>query len=88
MSRDFYGLLTRTLANKHVRLDYLTTAGPRIVRLTLAGSDDNLFAEVADIKIPTPYGDYSLFGGHRLWHSPEAMPRSYMPDNDMAGSVT
>jgi hypothetical protein len=82
MSREFYGLLTRTLANKHLRLDYLTTAGPRIVRLSLAGSDDNLFAEVADIKIPTPYGDYSLFGGHRLWHSPEAMPRSYMPDND------
>jgi hypothetical protein len=82
MSQDFFGYPTRTLANEHVRLDYLTTAGPRIVRLSLAGSDDNLLAEVADIKIPTPYGDFNIFGGHRLWHSPEAFPRSYLPDND------
>ena len=82
MSQDFFGYPTRTLANEYVRLDYLTTAGPRIVRLSLAGSDDNLLAEVADIKIPTPYGDFCIFGGHRLWHSPEAFPRSYLPDND------
>ena len=82
MSQDFFGYPTRTLANEHIRLDYLTTAGPRIVRLSLAGSDDNLLAEVADIKIPTPYGDFYIFGGHRLWHSPEAFPRSYLPDND------
>jgi hypothetical protein len=31
--------------------------------------------------IPTSYGDYHLHGGHRLWHSPEAMPRSYIPDD-------
>ena len=85
MSQDFYGYPTRTLANEHIRLDYLTTAGPRLVRLSLAGSDDNLLAEVADIKIPTPHGEFNLFGGHRLWHSPEAFPRSYLPDNDAAG---
>ena len=82
MSQDFFGYPTRTLANEHIRLDYLTTAGPRIVRLSLAGSDDNLLAEVVDIKIPTPHGELNLFGGHRLWHSPEAFPRSYLPDND------
>jgi hypothetical protein len=82
MSQDFFGYPTRTLANERVRLEYLTTAGPRIVRLSLAGSDANLLAEVADIKIPTPYGDFNIFGGHRLWHSPEAFPRSYLPDND------
>ncbi len=82
MSQDFFGYPTRRLANEHVCLDYLTTAGPRIVRLSLAGSDANLLAEVADIKIPTPHGDFNLFGGHRLWHSPEAFPRSYLPDNE------
>ncbi len=82
MSEDFHGYPTQTLANEHIRLDYLTTAGPRIVRLSLAGSNDNLLAEVADLTIPTSYGDFHLYGGHRLWHSPEAMPRSYMPDND------
>jgi hypothetical protein len=82
MSEDFFGYPTRTLANEYVRLDYLTTAGPRIVRLSLAGSDDNLLAEVADITIQTPYGEFCLFGGHRLWHAPEVFPRSYLPDND------
>ena len=26
-------------------------------------------------------GAFALFGGHRLWHAPEAFPR-YLPDND------
>lgn len=82
MSHDASRFSTRILANEYVRLDYLTTAGPRIVRLSLAGSDDNLMAEVPDITIPTPHGDFKLIGGHRLWHSPEAFPRSYLPDND------
>jgi hypothetical protein len=30
--------------------------------------------------IPTPYGDFHFQGGHRLWHSPEALPRTYIPD--------
>lgn len=68
MSCDFYGLPARTLANEHLLPDCLTAAGPRIVRLKLAVSDDNPFAQFADIKIPTPYCDFSLFGGHRLWH--------------------
>ncbi|MCL2741554.1 MAG: hypothetical protein FWE70_05520, partial [Oscillospiraceae bacterium] len=25
--------------------------------------------------------DWVMYGGHRLWHSPEAMPRTYMGDN-------
>ncbi len=82
MTADFYGWPTRGLDSAHLHLEYLATAGPRIVRLSLAGSTDNLLAEVADIQLPTPYGDFNLFGGHRLWHSPEAFPRSYLPDND------
>jgi hypothetical protein len=42
----------------------------------------NLFAEVWDISMETPYGDYTYTGGHRLWHAPEGMPRSYIPDNE------
>ena len=30
----------------------------------------------------TPWGDWKPIGGHRLWSSPEAMPRSYAPDNN------
>src|SRR5918911_500169 len=82
MNGDFYGLPTRSIDNGHVRIEFLAEAGPRIVRLFLAGSDENLFAEVPNAKAETPYGEYFFRGGHRLWHSPEAMPRSYIPDNE------
>ena len=82
MSPSFHGLRTRSLTNGRLNLEYLEEAGPRIVHLSLAGTDDNLMAEVPDIAIPTPFGTYRLYGGHRLWHSPEGMPRSYVPDNE------
>jgi hypothetical protein len=81
MTGDFYGLPTRILGNAHVRLEFLAEAGPRIVRLMLAGSDENQLAEVPDVHWTTPYGEYYLRGGHRLWHAPEAVPRSSIPDN-------
>lgn len=74
-------LSTRTLVAGSLELDYLDTAGPRIVGLRYKGSA-NLLASVPEISIPTPYGDYHYMGGHRLWYAPEAMPRSYVPDND------
>ncbi len=78
---DFHGLPTRTLETKHLRLEFLAEAGPRIVRLSFAGSCENLFAELPHKKIETAHGDFFLRGGHRLWYSPEAMPRTYLPDN-------
>ena len=79
---DFYGLRTKFLENRFLRLEYLAEAGPRLVRLFLAGSQENLFAELPKSVIDTPYGDFYFRGGHRLWHSPEAMPRTYIPDNE------
>jgi hypothetical protein len=75
-------LPTHRLQNRFLSIDYLAQAGPRLVRLLVAGSDQNMLAEVPDMTHPTPYGDYHILGGHRLWHSPEAMPRSYLPDNE------
>jgi hypothetical protein len=82
MANDFHGLPTGSLQNDLVRIDYLAEAGPRLVRLFLAGSEVNLMAEVPDLSLETPFGDFSLYGGHRLWHAPEAFPRTYLPDND------
>lgn len=82
MSADFYGLPTRSIGNRFLRLDVLAEAGPRIVRLLLADSNENLLAELPDIHWPTPYGEYSLRGGHRLTIAPEAAGRSYVPDDD------
>jgi hypothetical protein len=79
---DFYGLPTDTLANEFLRVEYLTTAGPRLVRLFLAGSDENLLAETPEAGWETAYGWYHMRGGHRLWAAPEAPGRSDYPDNE------
>lgn len=81
METNFHGLPARSLENQHLRVEYLTAAGPRIVRLFAAGSSQNLLAEVPDLAIATPHGDLHLLGGHRLWHAPETFPRTYLPDD-------
>lgn len=81
MNLPFNGLPASRIANQYLTLEYLTQAGPRIVRLSLAGSESNLLAEIPDFSVPTPLGAYSFIGGHRLWHAPEAMPRTYVPDD-------
>ena len=80
-SGDFHGLPTYVLSNEHLTLELLQDAGPRIVRLIPAGSGCNLFAELPRIQIPSPYGPYTLYGGHRLWHAPELPARTYVPDD-------
>ena len=82
MSGDFYGLPTRTLSNDFLRLDYLAEAGPRIVRLFVGDSDTNWLAEAPQAQVQTAYGPYSLRGGHRLWHAPETLARTYVPDDE------
>ncbi len=81
MNRDYFGLRTRRLENEHLRLEFLLDAGPRIVRLVLAGSGDNQFAELPDVHWSTPFGEYWTRGGHRLWVAPERFPESSAPDN-------
>lgn len=78
---DFHGYPVNRLENQYFYVDYLTQAGPRLVRLGVAGSGDNLLAELPRNTMETPYGEYRFYGGHRLWHAPEAMPRSYLPDD-------
>src|SRR3972149_8882874 len=77
MNSDFFGLPTRSIRNQHLQLDCLLKGGLRIVRLMLAGSDANLFAEIPDVHWPTPTGEYYLRGGHRLWLGPEFPGRAH-----------
>lgn len=78
---DFHGYPTYVLENEHLRLELLQEAGPRIVRLIPTGGP-NLLAELPDVHLPSPYGPYTLYGGHRLWHAPEDPARTYVPDDD------
>lgn len=79
---DFQGEPTRVLENEHVKLEYLENAA-RIVRF-YPGGKENIFAEMKKEPVSTPYGNFYFRGGHRLWHAPENMPRTYIPDNEGA----
>ena len=56
--------------------------GPRIIHFSKKGSK-NILAENVKEETALPDGrSYKVYGGHRLSHSPESFPRSYIPDND------
>ncbi|MBP6785993.1 MAG: hypothetical protein KA170_00290 [Candidatus Promineofilum sp.] len=84
----YYDQPTGRLENDHLILDYLLEAGPRIVRLIPRGLGQNLLAETPDYELPSPYGPYRLWGGHRLWHAPETAARTYVPDDSGLRVVT
>jgi hypothetical protein len=58
-----------------------TDIGPRVVGYNLTGGE-NVLGEHPGVSVTTEWGEFKPWGGHRLWTSPEAMPRSYAPDND------
>lgn len=67
------------LSNGSVDLILTTDIGPRIMRFGFVG-EENEFAKLPETVEPGSDGWIS-YGGHRLWHAPEHMPRSYSPDN-------
>jgi FKBP-type peptidyl-prolyl cis-trans isomerase len=77
------------LSNGVVELVLATDYGPRVMRYALAGSkeEDNVFATIPGVTLHTDLGDWLIRGGHRLWHSPEQIPRSYVPDSDPIQAV-
>ena len=71
---------TKTLSNDFLELEYRTDA-LRITSLKLKGKK-KLFADLSHMPpISTDHGDFYFHGGHRLWHAPESMPRTYIPDS-------
>lgn len=68
-----------SLKNEFLEIEYLTDA-LRISSLTPTGKSNLLVNLGASMFVPTPYGDFHFRGGHRLWHAPEAIPRTYIPD--------
>lgn len=69
----------RLLTNGTVEVIVTTDVGPRVVRYGLAGGP-NVLCEVHEEDGLTGGDTWHTFGGHRLWHAPEASPRSYQPD--------
>ena len=68
------------LANERIEVIATTDVGPRIIHLSLPGGE-NMFGVMPDQAGLTGGDERRIYGGHRLWHAPEAKPRSYYPDN-------
>jgi hypothetical protein len=64
-------LPSASIENEFLRVEYLTTTGPRIIGLYAKGAQGNLFAETPDVHWPVVHGEFHLRGGHRLWKAPE-----------------
>ncbi|MBG0771311.1 MAG: hypothetical protein H0S82_06350 [Anaerolineaceae bacterium] len=67
------------LSNGIVDLVVTGDVGPRIIRFGFL-EKENMFKEFADQMGRTTAKEWMNFGGHRLWHAPEAVPRTYYID--------
>src|SRR5512146_1289471 len=69
------------LENEALRLLITKSVGPRILSLSLHGSQ-NLLAVLPDFITDCPgVGPFHFYGGHRLWDAPEVLTRTYLPDD-------
>jgi len=68
------------LSNGLVDLVVTTDVGPRIIRFGFCG-ERNEFKEYAGMLGQKAGDEWRIYGGHRLWHAPEVIPRTYFPDN-------
>jgi hypothetical protein len=70
---------TYKLSNHVVELIVLADVGPRIIFYGFRNGE-NLLHEVVEDAGKTGGSEFRLYGGHRLWVSPE-VERTYYPDN-------
>lgn len=83
-----------TISNGSVEAVVTLDIGPRIIRFAKIGGENVMMenteksinqleaaSEFAD-KFGADKGVWYIYGGHRLWTSPEELPRSYYPDNE------
>ncbi|MCL2016969.1 MAG: hypothetical protein FWG68_12055 [Defluviitaleaceae bacterium] len=73
--------ITNGLVELHVTVDY----GPRVIYCSCVGMDNMFFQDTTKAPLDKKYNVYDdqiiLYGGHRVWISPEVVPRCYHPDN-------
>lgn len=69
------------LSNDESELIISTDVGPRIIYFGFTNQQNFFYLSPEDSgKIGG--NNWRIYGGHRLWLAPEAMPRSYYPDNN------
>ena len=80
--KEYCGFNLKFISFNQLRIGIATELGPRI--LYLAHNDKpelNLFGILPEAGVQTEEGFWHIYGGHRLWSSPEATPRSYSLDD-------
>lgn len=68
------------LANNSVELILTADVGPRAIRFGFPGGANEFSEDEAWIG-KSGDAEFHSYGGHRLWHAPESIPRTYAPDN-------
>lgn len=68
------------LYNDSVDLIVSGMFGPRVLRFGYL-EGENSFCEQYAAARAQPDSEFKLYGGHRLWHTPEDPNRTYLPDN-------
>ena len=68
------------LFNDQIELIVTLDVGPRVIRCAFLNGP-NFFNEFEDTLGSKGGEEWSIYGGHRLWHAPEDNPRTYFPDN-------
>ena len=62
--------------------------GPRIIKCNLCGKENMMFEDIernVSEDVSELFGadkKWYIYGGHRIWMSPESFPVTYYPDND------
>ncbi len=68
------------MSNGTVEIVATLDVGPRLIRFGFVDGP-NVFKEFEDMMGRTGDDKWNIYGGHRLWHAPEEMPRTYVVDN-------
>jgi len=73
--------ITNGLVELHVTVEF----GPRVIYCACAGMENMFWQDTTKALLGEKYEVYDdqliPYGGHRLWISPEIVPRCYHPDN-------
>lgn len=69
------------LNNGTVELIVTGDVGPRVIHFGFVGGENAFYTFEKQLG-KTGGDEWRSYGGHRLWHAPEAHPRTYTPDNE------
>ena len=78
-----YGRCLR-LDNGKIEAMFTLDVGPRLIKFNCSGKENMLFNDITRcVDVSSLFGEgvkWHTYGGHRMWVSPEEMPKTYYPD--------